>query len=137
MKRFIILLSIVFSLFSCSSEVHQQEQVETTLDTASFKYHETAHHPAHSEDSTDNPFNGSEFIAAVYENGDLGWCYTIAIDGKNAINQTSIPGIPGKKGFKTEEQALKTANFVIYKLQHNVFPPSVTPKELDSLGVLK
>ncbi len=136
MKRFIILLSAGTFFFSCTSEV-QLEQAETRPDTTSFKHHATSHQPTHPTDSSANPFNGKEFTAEAYKNGALGWGYTIAVDGKKTINQPSIPGLQGNNGFKTKEQALKTANFVIYKIQHNSFPPSVTPKELDSLGVLK
>ncbi|MDB5258765.1 MAG: hypothetical protein JWM14_3460 [Chitinophagaceae bacterium] len=136
MKNLYTLLSAIFLLFSCASEV-QVEQAETPADSTSFKYHATSHAPSHPGDSAANPFNGKELTAEAYENGDLGWGYSISIDGKKTINQPNIPGIEGKKGFKTKEQALKTADFVIYKIKHNSFPPSVTRKELDSLGVLK
>lgn len=135
MKASLILLVSAFLLFSCSEQ--KAEQTETNTDTTSFKYHETAHKPEHPADSAANPFKGKAFAAEAYKNDSLGWGYVISIDGKKTINQPHVPGIPGTKGFKTKEQALKTANFVIYKIQHNMLPPSVTPKELDSLGVLK
>ena len=135
MKHFIIFLSANLLFFSCTSEV-QVEQAEIRTDTTAFKYHATSHQPTHSSDSEANPFNGKEFSAEAYKNGELGWGYTIAVDGKKTINQPSVPGLPGKNGFKNKEQALKTANFVMYKMKHNIFPPSVTQKELDSLGVL-
>jgi hypothetical protein len=136
MKSISFFLFSCLFLFSCTSEV-QLEQAEIPADTTAFKYHATSHQPTHPSDSAANPFNGKKFTAEAYKNGELGWGYMIAVDGKKTINQPSVPGLPGKNGFKTQEQALKTADFVIYKMQHNVFPPSVTQKELDSLGVLK
>ncbi len=128
-------MASTFLIFSCSEK--KVEQTETNTDTTDFKYHATSHQPAHPADSAANPFNGKTFTAEAYKNDSLGWGYVISIDGKKTINQPHVPGIPGTKGFKTKEQALKTANFVIYKIEHNILPPSVTPKELDSLGVLK
>ena len=135
MKRFIVLLNTTILLFSCTSEV-QLEQADAPTDTTAFKYHATSHQPTHPSDSAANPFKGKKFTAEAYKNGELGWGYTIAVDGKKTINQPSVPSLPGKNGFKTKEQALKTANFVMYKMKHNIFPPSVTANELDSLGVL-
>lgn len=132
MKRLFILLACTFVLFSCSSEV-QLEQAEAP-DSTSFKYHETAHKPDH---LGANPFEGKEFKTEAYQNPDLTWGYNIAVDGKKVINQPHVPGVSGEKGFKTKAQALKTADFVIHKIKHHSFPPSVSAKELDSLGVLK
>ncbi|MBC7488191.1 MAG: DUF4907 domain-containing protein [Cytophagaceae bacterium] len=135
MKNYHLLFSALFLLSSCTSEV-KVEQAEVA-DSSTFEYHATSHEPSHPTDSAANPFNGKELTAEAYENGNLGWGYSISIDGKKTINQANVPGIQGKKGFKTKEQALKTADFVMYKIRHNSFPPSVTAKELDSLDVLK
>jgi hypothetical protein len=134
MKNNYLLLVILFLLSSCASEV-QLEEAEA--DSTTFKYHATSHAPSHPVDSSANPFNGKTITMEAYKNGDLGWGYVILIDGKKNINQPNIPGVEGAKGFKTKEQALKTADFVKYKMQHNEFPLHVTPQELDSLGVLK
>lgn len=135
MRDLLISLSFTFLLCSCTTE-SSMEQAEAP-DSTAFKYHETAHKPAAPADSTGNPFQGKEFKAEAYQNGESGWGYFISIDGQKTINQPTIPGLPGKNGFKTKEQALKTADLVIYKIQHGSFPPSVSKKELDSLGVLK
>ncbi|MBI5417460.1 DUF4907 domain-containing protein [Candidatus Poribacteria bacterium] len=52
-------------------------------------------------------------------------------------NQASIPAASGNTGFKAEKFAKITVEFVIMKITKNIMPPSVTPKELDSLVVLK
>jgi len=65
----------------------------------------------------------------------LGFGYNVIIDGKTFIHQPNIPSIAGNNGFKTKEQAEILAKYIIYKLSNNMMPPSVTPKELDSLGI--
>lgn len=63
--------------------------------------------------------------------------YDVLMDGNKFIHQPYIPSISGNKGFSSEEKAEATAQLVIFKLKNNIMPPSVSPKELDSLGVLK
>jgi hypothetical protein len=65
------------------------------------------------------------------------WGYDIKVDGNPYIHQPNIPPMPGIKGFTTEQKAHKAGEFVAYKIKHNIMPPSVTPHELDSLGLLK
>ncbi len=69
-------------------------------------------------------------------NPSLGFGYNIIIDGHIYIHQPSVPSVAGNKGFTSKEKAETTANFVIYKLTHHIMPPSLSPMELDSLGVL-
>ncbi|MFT5779462.1 MAG: hypothetical protein ACI837_002421 [Crocinitomicaceae bacterium] len=64
------------------------------------------------------------------------WGYHIFEGSKILIKQELIPAVQGKSGFDTKEKAEKTALFIINKLENNIFPPRVTPEELDSLGVL-
>lgn len=66
-----------------------------------------------------------------------GFGYNIYKDDALYIHQPSIPAVPGNNGFTTEAKAKQAAEFVIYKIGHNIMPPSVTPQELDSIGVLK
>jgi len=64
-----------------------------------------------------------------------GWGYDVFVDGKKYIHQEIIPAVPGTKGFDTEENAQKVADLVSHKISNNIMPPSVTPEELDSLGI--
>ncbi|MEO5946397.1 MAG: DUF4907 domain-containing protein [Chitinophagaceae bacterium] len=66
-----------------------------------------------------------------------GFGYDIYSNDALYIHQPSIPAVGGNNGFSTEAKAKKVAGFVVYKIEHNIMPPSVTPGELDSLGVLK
>jgi len=66
---------------------------------------------------------------------DKGWGYDVYINGEKYIHQEVIPSVPGVKGFKTEEDAKKTAALIVSKIHKGLIPPSVTPAELDSMGV--
>ena len=75
------------------------------------------------------------FSKTFQENSE--WGYDIFIDDKLYVHQPHIPAMSGNNGFKTEEDAKKAAEFVAYKIRNHVMPPSITPEELDSLGVIK
>ena len=66
-----------------------------------------------------------------------GWGYEILVNKKLYITQRMIPAIPGKKVFTTQAQAMLVANLVVRKLQKRDGLPMITPKELDSLGIVK
>ena len=61
--------------------------------------------------------------------------YEISDQGKIIVRQKTIPSLPGNKGFKTKDDAEKCALLVISKLSRNIMPPTVTPKEIDSIGI--
>lgn len=89
-----------------------------------------------------NKFENAELTVVVFKvdsgetNGIKGWGYDILADGSIYIHQPNVPAIMGNSGFSSEEKARKAGEFVISKIQNNIIPPSVTPEELDSLGVL-
>ena len=56
--------------------------------------------------------------------------------GKMVINQPNIPAIQGIKGFSSENDARKAAEFVIQKIDNGHFPPTFTVAELDSLRIV-
>ncbi len=88
---------------------------------------------------TANPYRNSVTEVKTFENQSpqTGFGYDLFIDGAQYIHQPNIPAVSGNNGFKTKEQAQKAGEFVAYKIKNNIMPPSVTPQELDSLGVLK
>ncbi len=68
---------------------------------------------------------------------DKGWGYQILVRKRVYITQHVIPAVEGNKEFTTKEQALKVADLVISKMKKKAGLPSVTLKELDSLGIEK
>ena len=67
---------------------------------------------------------------------DNGWGYDIYVNGTKYIHQTTIPAVPGTKGFASKEDALKVGTFVQGKIDRNEMPPSVTPEELEKIGIV-
>ena len=78
--------------------------------------------------------NHSEIKAKAVYLGN-GWGAEILVNGKLYITMNRIPAIEGNKQFISEEQALKTANFAIYKMEKRKSLPDITINELDSLGI--
>lgn len=61
--------------------------------------------------------------------------YDILGDGRLFVHQTNLPGMPGVEGCRTSADAEKLARYVIAKIRQGNMPPSITPRELDSLGI--
>lgn len=78
----------------------------------------------------------NQYTAETFETPGIGWGYKIFDNGKPFINQPHIPAISGTKGFSTEEKARITGEFAISKMEQGFIPPTLSPQELDSLGVL-
>ena len=66
-----------------------------------------------------------------------GWGYDIYVGKKVFISQRTIPAAAGTKGFVSEKEALVVANFVVTKMNKQQRMPSVSLKELDSLGITR
>jgi len=76
-----------------------------------------------------------QYSYEAFETPGIGWGYKIFEYGKLFINQPHIPAVQGNKGFSTQEDANKTAEFAISKMQNGIIPPTISVAELDSLGV--
>ncbi len=89
-----------------------------------------------------NPYQDSEITVEVFkidsveQSGSRGWGYDIMVNGNVFIHQPNVPALMGNNGFSSEENAREAGEFVIQKIRNNILPPSVSPEELDSLGVL-
>jgi hypothetical protein len=65
-----------------------------------------------------------------------GYGYNIIINGEVKIHQPHIPVVPGQLGFASAQDARKTAQLVISKIEQDQFPPQLTHRELEDLGVV-
>lgn len=63
--------------------------------------------------------------------------YTVFIDGQLYIEQKSIPAVEGHAGFRTKEDAEKTAQLVIKKIREGEMPPTISLDDLKSLKVIE
>lgn len=61
--------------------------------------------------------------------------YYVFVDGQLMVEQKTIPGLPGNKGFISEAEAKKTADLVIKKMKEGEMPPTVTETELKKLSI--
>lgn len=64
-----------------------------------------------------------------------GWGYQVVMNGKTVIDQPTVPGQTGQKGFTSEELARRVGERVVAKLRLGQFPPTLSPSELSQLGV--
>lgn len=121
---------LLFSLAGCKNDnkVYIESDVKSLADNQ--------HAPGY------NQYENSKITVVVFKvdsietNGSRGWGYDIMIDNKMYIHQPNVPAVMGNNGFPSEDQARKAGEFIMYKIKNNIIPPSVTPEELDSLGVL-
>lgn len=77
-----------------------------------------------------------KFSIITIFSSEFGWGYQILNNGSMFINQPHIPSVQGNKGFESKEKAIVTGEYIIHKLENDIFPPTITPQELDSLKVL-
>jgi hypothetical protein len=78
---------------------------------------------------------GKVFLRAVPTQTAYGWGYDILVDDKVFIKQEYVPGITGKQGFKSADDALIVGNLVVKRISSNLMP-MITRHDLDSLGLV-
>ena len=84
-----------------------------------------------------NPYADADIKAVAIPSHNNTFGYDIYVFGSVLVHQPSRPGLPGREGFTTEEDAMKVAELVIKKIRNNEMPPTVTVEELRELGVLQ
>ena len=133
----VFLLSVVYSLFiqalltSCTTEVEETEISETfSIVDNSLEVDTTT--------LIEKPINleNEEYSFQTIHDEQIGWGYQILKGTKVYINQPHIPAVSGNNGFSSEKDAVKTAEFALYKIENGIVPPTLSKTELDSLGVL-
>lgn len=61
--------------------------------------------------------------------------YSIYADGNLYIQQTTIPALPGNRGFADTASAGKTARFAIRKIKAGDIPPTISVADLKKLKI--
>jgi len=128
--RLIIFFSLILLVFSCSHSP-KPAKVQHNKEKNS---QSTANHQV-GERKTDKQQNKSTRFSFFTHLQPEGWAYVISENGKQIINQETIPGVQGNQGFKTSQEAQKVAELVIQKLEKGAFPPTVSEEELGTLGI--
>lgn len=141
MKFWIVVIALAF--VGCSNDTvvadHSEKSVESSIVAASPEENgkvtnsDTLKNKKQEEKIIPTP--SSPYSTQVFEH-DNGWGYQLFEEKQLLIHQEHIPSIPGVKGFSSREKAEIAANFILKEVEKGVFPPTVTPKILDSLGVL-
>jgi hypothetical protein len=72
------------------------------------------------------------FIITASENT---FGYAIFVDGNIAIQQTTIPSLPGYIGFKNTNDAAKVAELAIKKMKDGEMPPTISELELIEMEI--
>lgn len=132
------LVLALYLLASCSSDTTETNVAQTDSTPA------MPAEPGQSNNTASQPpqINSDNIEAKVFEVKDStgkakGWGYDIYVDGKKMIHQPIIPAVPGNDAFKTEKDAIKTGTLAADKMKAGGSLPTITVKELDSLGVIK
>lgn len=61
--------------------------------------------------------------------------YDVLKDSTVILHQPATQASNNRLNLKTAIQATRAANFVIYKLQHNIQPASLTPEEMKKVTI--
>ncbi len=125
MKSFLVPILIGLLLFSCSDNQNEMNDQESESEISAINPTDTIQ--KNTQECT--------YRVLLNETGNE-WGYQLFQGSKMVVNQMHIPAIQGKYGFETKEKAEIAAEFVLSKLENNIFPPAISPEELDSLGVL-
>lgn len=140
MRKQLLLPVLIFTLVSCNdnpNEGQSQEPAPAAQNSISFEEREREEMmKAAASQPQENPYKDAVIEVKSFKDS-LGWGYDVFIDNSQYVHQPHIPAVSGNRGFSSEAFARKTGEFVAYKIRNNIMPPSVTPHELDSLGVLK
>lgn len=120
---------LLISLFSCSDSVKSSQTPahSTVVDKGKQRKTRTTAEPTPQKPA-------SKYSVATFLQPE-GWGYYISENGKQIINQQTIPGVPGNQGFQSSEDALKVAELVRSKMEKGTFPPTISEEELQKLGI--
>jgi hypothetical protein len=72
----------------------------------------------------------------IIDSEHAGFGFEILQGASPLIIQPHIPAIQGIKGFETKRQASIIGNYMIYKINNGIMPPSISVQDLDSLKIV-
>lgn len=121
MKSIVVLLIILFSI---DPRLHAQSTA-LPVNTDSLKKESAAIKEANRQRMTNAIIQHFVIKADSSTYG-----YSIYIDGKLYVYQTTIPAMPGNRGFSNVDSAEKTALLVIEKIKQGELPPTLSADEL-------
>jgi hypothetical protein len=126
------ILPTILILTSCTGSNEVDEIEKNSSDTSIIATSEILN----PDTTATNSLSEIQYSYEAFETPGIGWGYKIFEYGKLFINQPHMPAVQGNKGFSSLEDANKTAEFAISKMQNGIIPPTISTQELDSLGVL-
>lgn len=137
----VIALFLTIGWFGCQTSTTQEKDSSGThtADKPSAK-NTSSNSSAGPVKPTSNAYAQAAFTTRIIpgKENTFGYEITIKLGGKTQrIRQEHKPSVPGIRGFDTQADAQKVADFVVNKIKTKGFPPTVTPEELVNLGVLK
>src|SRR5215470_20294130 len=81
-------------------------------------------------------YANSKFTYKIINAAEKTYGYDVYADSRLMIHQTSIPAMPGNKGFVTKADAEKVAKLVIDKIKRGEMPPTVSIEEMKKLKAI-
>lgn len=79
--------------------------------------------------------DGDMFVKAVPYRTATGWGYEIYADDSLYIRQPFIPSVAGRYSFASQQDAVRTANLAIQKMERLHRMPHITKQDLDTLHI--
>lgn len=93
---------------------------------------ESINDPVQTQTSLAVADNSADMFVRTFQT-DSGWGYDIYYLGKRYIHQPHLPAVGGNRAFRSEPTARKVGEAMIEKMKKGIFPPALTPAEVDSL----
>lgn len=131
MKKLLPLLALLFVYLLIFSRAQGQSATPLPgLNTDSLKLA-----AAKQKKETAAAMAGAKLESMVIKTDGGRFGYYVFVDGQLMVEQKTIPGMSGNKGFINEAEAKRTAGLVIKKMKEGETPPTITEAELKKLNI--
>jgi hypothetical protein len=121
-----VVIAVGFVIASLSCNQQKQEETKTVLPADAVAKQQSDAAKKHD----------SVYVELKMIKTNFGYGYEIYKNHQPFIKQDFIPAIEGRKGFVSEEEAQRLANYIIKKMTEGKMQfPSVTLAEIDSLHI--